>query len=501
MKPFVWVVLVIGSLVLSFCNTNNHQTESDGSLLAEQYCGSCHLIPSPGDLNKTTWQEYVLPRMGAMMGVYDENLIRDSLIENKTVEDSNIFPLERIISPSDWNKLKQWYIDSAPEKLNNRNDLSSDIEILSQYKVIYPNIYLSPPSTTYIDVSSNQLTFADANKKSIIVSDQNLNPIKQLSLSSEGTVHIQRGKNRWFLTQMGSFSPTDKALGSVSSLDLESGITNTLIDSLQRPVHSLYADFDNDGAVEIVICEFGKWTGALSYWDADANGNYQRTNLSNRSGAIKSETIDIDQDGDLDIIALFGQGDEGFKLYRNNGTKFIEERLLRFPPSYGSATFRLYDYNHDGLADIIYCAGDNADYPPILKPYHGIYIFEQQSDYTFIQSHFLPLHGCYDAIPIESINGVDFVSISFFPDYSQEDVQSFNYLEQREDGSYVYKTIPSLSNGRWIVSDVGDIDLDGDLDIALGSLSFEAPNHPEILENLVQNGLPYVLLENLTAQK
>ena len=33
------------------------------------------------------------------------------------------------------------------------------------------------------------------------------------------------------------------------------------------------------------------------------------------------------------------------------------------------------DFDNDGFEDLIYVCGDNADITPILKSYHGIYIF------------------------------------------------------------------------------------------------------------------------------
>lgn len=104
----------------------------------------------------------------------------------------------------------------------------------------------------------------------------------------------------------------------------------------------------------------------------------------------------------MDIVALFGQGDEGIYTYYNEGQgKFKEVRTLRFPASFGSSFFALYDFNADGHEDILYTCGDNADYSPILKPYHGIRIFTNDGKNNFKQTWFYPLHGAYKALPVD----------------------------------------------------------------------------------------------------
>ncbi len=103
---------------------------------------------------------------------------------------------------------------------------------------------------------------------------------------------------------------------------------------------------------------------------------YVRRILRSLPGAIRAYINDYNHDGLQDIMVLFAQGDESIILFTNLGNGgFQQEQLLRFPPSYGSSYFELADFNNDGYPDIVYTCGDNADYSPVLKPYHGVYIF------------------------------------------------------------------------------------------------------------------------------
>ena len=44
-----------------------------GEALARIYCGSCHLLPKPSELDVTSWEEGVLPQMGPRLGIFRHN--------------------------------------------------------------------------------------------------------------------------------------------------------------------------------------------------------------------------------------------------------------------------------------------------------------------------------------------------------------------------------------------------------------------------------------------
>ena len=105
--------------------------------------------------------------------------------------------------------------------------------------------------------------------------------------------------------------------------------------------------------------------------------------------------------------------------------------MLSFSPLNGSQYIELADFNKDGFDDLIYVCGDNADRTPFLKPYHGVYIFQNDGDFNFKQSWFYQLNGAYKAIPRDyDLDGdLDIAAIAFFPDYLHYPEESFVYLE------------------------------------------------------------------------
>ncbi|MEM8906657.1 MAG: VCBS repeat-containing protein [Bacteroidota bacterium] len=485
------------AVIFSFCN---EEKIPEGEVLAQTFCSSCHAFPEPQLLDRPTWEKYILPRMGQFMGIYQNEKQRDSLVEKgpaqAIIEAASIFPRKPALSTKEWLAIQAFYLKHAPDTLAADSMVSRST---TRFQAKFPNLFLSPPSTTFVSIEKEGLFFADANKQLFFQLDQQLEVSKQAKIG-EGVVHSHRTADAFWLTTMGSFSPTDQAKGAIFRLSTDpkqaSGIA---IDQLQRPVHASYADFNQDGFLDVLVCEYGKWTGALSLWLQDAQGDFQRRNLLNRSGAIATQIIDLNQDGLLDFMALFGQGDESIQWFVNKGNlQFVPQKIVSLSPSHGSSSFALYDFNADGRQDIIYTAGDNADFPPILKPYHGVYIYLQQDDFQFQQAHFLPLPGAYRAIPADyDLDGdLDIAAISFFPDYVNAH-QDFVLFEQTDSG-FQATTMDLGEMGRWIVMDHGDIDQDGDEDLLLGALTFEAPQKPELIQKWVKNGIPFVLLENQT---
>lgn len=509
MRIVYLLIVLLGGLLACQADRSTGQEHTpdtaekvDGQSLSLQYCGTCHAYPAPALLDKNTWTQHVLPRMGYFMGIYPSDSVRRSLIETgeggKRVREADIFPKKPLLSDTQWQAIQNFYSTQAPSQLPLPPGQTL-LQPLPLFDVKVSPIRLSPPSTTMVKISKDQLLMGDANTKRLYLLDKNLR-LKNAANVREGAVAVSESSSHLLLTVMGSFSPTDAPQGMVMALPTNGQAKPAiLLDSLQRPVDATYADLDGDGRQDIITCEFAKWTGSLAWWQNQGKGQYQKHVLRRTPGAIKTYVQDFNEDGLLDIIALFGQGDEGIRIYYNQGAgKFHEETVLQFPPSYGSSSFMLFDFNGDGYDDIIYTAGDNADYTPVLKPYHGMYIFLNDGQNHFRQHFFYPMHGAYRAIPADydQDGDTDFALIAFFPDFSRTPEQSFVYLENQGDLQFQAYTFDEATQGRWIVMDAGDIDQDGDVDIALGSLSFEVIPDRGQLQRWVEQGIPLILLEN-----
>lgn len=476
-----------------------------GYTLSRQYCANCHVYPEPDLLARDTWQAYVLPRMGHRLGIFLHDSVRQGLLEKgiggERVAQASIYPRQPVIEPQEWAAIQSHYLTNAPNSLT--VDVPEIKPTLPQFATQFPATRLSPPSTTLAKIHQQQLFVSDANSKRFYQFDSDLNLQKAANVQ-EGGVSLEISAEQLLLTVMGSFSPTDNPSGLVMALPRQTAESPmVLLDSLQRPVHTTVADLNQDGLPDLLVCEFGKWLGGLYYYQQQIDGGFQQIALRQQPGATAVYVRDINQDDLPDVIALFGQGDEGVFAYINQGENGFEEKaILRFPPSYGSSSMLLMDIDEDGDDDLVYTAGDNADYLPVLKPYHGIYFFTNDGNFQFEQSLFYPLPGAYGALPADydQDGDLDIAAISFFPDYQTTPQAGFVYLQNQGDNLFSASTFQESTAGRWLVMDAGDLNGDGDIDLVLGSLAFEVVPPTGLLSQWVEQGIPFVVLDNRLKQ-
>lgn len=489
------------SLLFWQCDTNVEKM--DGAALAKIHCSSCHLFPEPDALDRRSWQEYILPRMGYMLGVLPTDSIEGGFIETAAKQEAFNNPLlfrkNPTLSKKEWTAIQQYYLKNSPVELPVAEQIKYQKTDEGLFDIKFPDIYLSPPSTTYIEIKNQEIVYGDAHSRKLYFSDNKLS-LKSAANAGEVPVWVNETDQAYLVTSMGAFSPTDYPVGKIIYLPKEKeGSPFILIDSLKRPVHTSISDLNQDGLFDIVTCEFAKWTGSLSWWKNNGKGHFKKSVLRNMPGAIKAYARDMNNDQLMDIVALFGQGDEGIFIYYNQGNgDFKEERVLRFPPSYGSSFFNVFDYDKDGHLDFIYTNGDNADFPPITKPYHGIRIFKNNGQQEFDEIFFQPMPGAYQAIPndYDQDGDWDIVAISFFPDFEEKNNSSILYLENSGELNMNIHRLPYADKGRWIVMDDGDFDNDGDIDLAIGSLAFEVLPATGIVKQWTKDGIPFILLEN-----
>ena len=485
-----------------------------GQELAIAHCSRCHAFVNPGLLTKAVWKEDVLPAMGFRMGIYHGGIRPDSLfdpgISGDMVRDAGIYPESPVLAKEDWHKIEQYFMEHAPDTLPPPLRKSPIRMDLQHFKYKEASFAHRPSLTTMVKIlpDNRGVVYSDGKSRRNVLTFLTPDLKEHYSMPLPSTpVQFDENSNGLYLTTTGNgIFPTDAPTGSLQRWvknESQPGYKpgNTVIPNLQRPVCMAFGDLNNDGLEDVVACEFGNQTGQLAWYENNGKGGYYKNVLRGKPGAVKAIIKDANNDGLPDIYVLMAQGDEGIFLYENQGSgKFTEKRLLSFLPLNGSQYMELADFNKDGFDDIVYVCGDNADKTPVLKNYHGIYIFLNDGKSSFTPSYFYQMNGAYKAMVRDyDLDGdLDIAAISFFPDYLRYPQESFIYLKNKGNLKFEDYSFPEAPKGRWIVMDAGDMDADGDIDLVLGSFVYFIPRDDTtgLGKKWLLTGPSVVVLEN-----
>ncbi|SEO72731.1 Repeat domain-containing protein [Mucilaginibacter gossypiicola] len=498
------LVVVIVVIVWKSCGDNEPTDEellADAKKTAIKHCGSCHEPPDASLLDSATWDKYILPAMGAKLGM-------------RPFMDQYVAGPRATLSLADWTKIVVYYRYASPKKLKiPKPDAVLDSAIFSVKRPAIVDTKSGEAMTTMVKfnpVDQHFYTGDAGNKLYRWNSDLTATLIKKFHSPITDVVFYQSATepNSAVITCIGILPPNDALKGSLTliNLDKKSNDTVLMADSLPRPVKSAAADFNKDGLMDYVSCGFGHDRGGLFLLQQQANHIFKRKIIRAIPGPEVVYTGDFNGDGWPDIACLFAQADEGIWLFLNDKQGgFTTQNIMHFPSVYGSSSFQLVDINHDGKLDIVYTCGDNNDYSPIFKPYHGVYIFTNQGNWKFKQTYFYHINGCSKAIAADFDKDGDFdlAVMAFFPDYKYHPTEGFTYHEQVSPGKFKVHEVPINLLGRWISMDAGDIDGDGDTDIVLGNFSVGAQglmNQKDYKPNWDMYE-PIIVLQNKTIRK
>lgn len=499
-------ILVLGiGLIWGATFSGCSSDEQRGKLVYEQYCGGCHQLPSPNMLSQSVWETTVLPEMACRLGLsingYDpyEGL---SWINKSLISQTGTYPEQPLISVEEYTLLHKYLIANAPEELDqgNRPDEGKPLVAFEEEAISLDKKGGANISMIQYDSLDHEFKIGTISGALIRLNEQRRDTF---ATTYSPVVSWTRLEGEELIGEIGILPPSEIREGTLGIRKGENILP--IARTLHRPVDFHVADLDGNGTEEIVACEYGDYTGALTLWKQDEEGKYTSELLLNLPGALRVVAEDMNHDDKLDLIVAYGQGNEGvFIFYQEDSLAFRPEQVIQAEALYGTSWMELVDYDVDGDLDIVLAQGDNADYSYELKPYHGIRIYLNDGQSHFEEAFFFPVYGATRVLAqdFDEDGDVDLAVCAYFPNFEGDPENAFVFLDH-EDGTvfdFTSRRINSGSLGRWITADAGDYDGDGDVDILLGSFThtptpvpmniqqvWNAPDAPDLL--LLRNNL------------
>ena len=281
---------------------------------------------------------------------------------------------------------------------------------------------------------------------------------------------------------LGLIFPSNDKIGSVVILenDGKNHFTKRIVaEKIARVSDVRAGDLDGDGDLDLAVAQFGYDDGETRWIENLGNWQFKSHILQNLSGPINVEIVDIDKDGDLDIISLVSQEWEEIYGYINDGKGNFTSKLIwgSSNEDFGSSGIYITDLDKDGDDDILYTNGDAFDYiPPQGRPWHGVQWLENKGNMNFEFHRICKFIGAYNARPvdIDKDGDLDIFCVSGFNLWEKPESQSFIWLENNGKMQF---TIHNIANSptHLITLEPGDFNNDGLMDFVTGGMHAYPP--------------------------
>lgn len=289
------------------------------------------------------------------------------------------------------------------------------------------------------------------------------------------------------IADLGEFLPWDHDKGALVWLrgQKDGTFSRFGIGGLPRVSDVESGDFDGDGDLDVAIAAFGyRKTGRLlllenrtTTWAQPA---FAPVTIDPRAGSIHAVPIDLNRDGRLDIVTVIAQEHEEVIGYLNDGgLRFTPRVIYQAPhPNWGSSGIEVVDLDGDGDDDVLLAHGDTLD-DSLLKPYQGVQWLENRAAYPFTAHTLANMPGAHRAraVDLDGDGDLDVVVSAFVADGGgpgAAKLASLVWLEQVRKGVFERRTL-ELGAPRHPTLAVGDVNGDRRADVIVGNMATAGP--------------------------
>ena len=447
----------------------------------EAFCGDCHAVPRAESFPRDAWHDKVL-RGYEFYAQSGRNDLQPPPIY-QTVSYFRTRAPEQLVFPDPKDAGTKLRAEFIVEKLTLQRHSNAPKGIAHlRWTRLRPE---STPVLLACDMFRGSVTALDlrrGQKQPRTLARLN-NPchVEPCDLDGNGTIDL-------VVADLGSFPPLDHDRGRVVWLrPLEPAGTYeeiVLASDLGRVADVRPVDLHSDGDIDLIVAEFGMYqTGGIlllhNVAGAGKSPRFEQHILDRRPGTIHVPVHDLNADGRPDFVALISQEHEQVAAFINQGkTQFDVQTLWAGPDlTFGSSGIELVDLDADGDQDIVYTNGDAFD-NSFVNPSHGVQWLENLGDLQFAYHRLADLTGAYRALAtdIDLDGDSDIIAAAWIPGQVKpanaldRQLASIICLEQTTRGVFLRHTLEE--NSLFHASmEVADFDGDGDPDFAVGSHS------------------------------
>ena len=299
--------------------------------------------------------------------------------------------------------------------------------------------------------------------------------VQAIDIDGDGDVDL-------VVASLGVLFPSNARIGSVVILENDGQqhfTVHIVADHVARVADVRAGDLDGDGDNDLAVAGFGYDDGETMWLENRGGWQFEPHLLQHLSGPINAEIVDIDGDGDLDIVSLVSQEWEEIWAFVNDGRGHFTAKLVwgAANADFGSSWITIVDLNRDGRPDVLYSNGDAFDYAPAnRRPWHGVQWLENKGNAQFDYHRIADFSGASSpqAADIDGDGDLDVVVVSAYNTWDSPAAQSLVWLEN--DGRMHFTMHDLASTPTHLITlAIGDVNGDGRPDLVTGGMHISRP--------------------------